>query len=63
VDFWKSIPLGELAEHQGVAAAYDLDQISTLWPADDDPDELLNHILVERTERRKLCRPAKVRSL
>jgi len=53
-DFWKSIPLEELAEQQGVSAASDLDEISALWPADDDPDQLLHHILSERTERRKL---------
>ena len=53
-DFWKSIPLEELAEQQGVSAASDLDKISALWPADDDPDELLHHILLERSERRKL---------
>lgn len=53
-DFWKSVSLEELAEQQGVSAASDLDEISALWPADDDPDELLNHILLERSERRKL---------
>jgi hypothetical protein len=53
-DFWQSVPLEELAEQQGVSAAADLDEISALWPADDDPDELLHHILLERTERRKL---------
>jgi hypothetical protein len=53
-DFWKSIPLEELAEQQGESVAYDLDQISTLWPADDDPDQLLHHILRDRMERRGL---------
>ncbi len=53
-DFWKSISLEELAEQQGVSAASDLDEISALWPADDDPDQLLDHILRERTERRGL---------
>ena len=53
-DLWKSLPLEELAEQQGVSAAFDLDEISALWPADDDPDQLLDHILLERTERRKL---------
>lgn len=51
-DFWRTIPLEELAGQQGVSTACDLDQISALWPADDDPDELLNHVLLERTERR-----------
>jgi hypothetical protein len=36
----------------------DLDEISDLWPADDDPDELLNHILTGRKERRALRRGA-----
>lgn len=52
--FWKSIPLEELAVQQGVSAVDDLDEIASLWPADDDPDELLRHILTERGERRKL---------
>ncbi len=53
-DFWKSIPLEELAEQQGVSAVSNLDEISALWPADDDPDELLRYILLERSEGRKL---------
>lgn len=53
-DFWKSVSLEELVEQQGVSAASDLDEISALWPADDDPDQLLQHILFERSERRKL---------
>ena len=53
-DFWKSISLEELAEQQGVSAASDLDKISALWPADDDPDELLRYIFLERSERCKL---------
>jgi len=53
-DFWKSMSLEELAEQQGVSAVSDLDEISALWPVDDDPDQLLYHILVERGERRKL---------
>jgi len=64
-DFWKAVSLEELAEQQGVSAASDLDEISALWPADDDPDQLLRYILLERTERRKLQsspgRPTKAR--
>lgn len=52
--FWESIPLEELAAQQGVSAVDDLGEITALWPADDDPDELLRHILTERGERRKL---------
>src|SRR2546425_3312229 len=52
--FWKSIPLEKLVEHQGVAATDDLDGIGALWPADDDPDKLLQHLFTERAERRKL---------
>ena len=52
--FWKSPSLDELAEQQSIAAADDLDAIAALWPADDDPDDLLQHILAEREERRKL---------
>lgn len=61
----KSVSLDELAKQQGVSAASDLDEISALWPVDDDPDELLNRILLERGERRKLQsspgRPTKAR--
>ena len=50
----QSVSLDELAKQQGVSAASDLDEISALWPTDDDPDELLRYILLERSERRKL---------
>lgn len=53
--FWKSLPLDELAEQQGVSAVSDLDEISALWPVDDDPDELLRHVLHERAARRTLA--------
>jgi hypothetical protein len=53
----QSISLEELAERQGVSAVSDLDEISALWPADDDPDQLLHHILRERTERRGVRTP------
>ena len=53
--FWKSLSLEELAEQQGVALVADLDEIGDLWPVDDDPDELLAHVLSERGARRKLC--------
>jgi hypothetical protein len=56
VPFWTSLPLEELVELQGVQPADDLDQISALWPADDDPDRMLAHILDERSARRGLAR-------
>jgi len=31
-----------------------LDELSDLWPADDDPDRLLRHLLNERAERHQL---------
>jgi hypothetical protein len=52
--FWKPLSLDELAQQQGVSPVNDLDEISALWPADDDPDELLNHIITQRNERRAL---------
>lgn len=52
--FWKSLSLDDLAEQQGVAAVSDLDEISALWPVDDDPDELMQHVLHEREARRSL---------
>ncbi len=50
--FWNSLSLDELADQQGVAAVSNLDEISALWPVDDDPDQLLEHILHEREARR-----------
>ena len=48
--------LEELAAQQGVSPAEDLDEIGGLWPCDDDPEELLGHILAERAARRSLAR-------
>jgi hypothetical protein len=53
--FWESLSLDKLAEQQGVEAVSDLDEISALWPVDDDPDEFLQHILQEREARRRLA--------
>lgn len=52
--FWKSLSLDELIEQQGVSPVSDLGEISALWPVDDDPDDLLRHILHERNARRTL---------
>ena len=51
--FWSSLSLAELAEAQGVAPVEDLDGIADLWPADDNPDEVLAHVLAERAARRR----------
>lgn len=40
-----------LIEQQGVKPITDLNQLSALWPADDEPDDLLAFILAERNER------------
>jgi len=45
--------LEELAAQQGVGPANDLEAIVSLWPADDDPDELFHFILDERRARRE----------
>jgi hypothetical protein len=50
--FWTSLSLEELAELQGVEPIDDLDALSALWPVDDDPDEMLEYILAERSARR-----------
>lgn len=52
--FWTSLSLDELAEQQGVSPASDLDDISNLWPVDDDADELLQHVFHERAARRSV---------
>jgi hypothetical protein len=48
--------LNQLIEQQQVSPIDDLDEVSRLWPADDDPDLLLEYVLNERTERRQLER-------
>ena len=53
--FWESLSLQELIDQQGVVPATDLDEISALWPVDDDPEELLHHVLHEREARRRLA--------
>ena len=51
--FWSSLSLTELAEAQGVAPVEDLDGMADLWPSDDNPDEMLAHVLAERAARRR----------
>jgi hypothetical protein len=51
--FWSSLSLETLAEQQKVSPVKDLDEISALWPVD-DPDKLLDHILSERSARRRI---------
>lgn len=51
--FWTSPSLQELADLQGVHPAADLDSIGALWPEEDDPDQMLAHILAERSSCRK----------
>jgi len=46
--------LCELIKQQGVSPINDLDELSDLWPADDDPELLLRHVLEDRFERRRL---------
>ena len=48
--------LNELIEQQHVSPINDLDELSGLWPADDDPDTLLEYLLNERRERRQIER-------
>jgi hypothetical protein len=55
--FWQSVSLEELAEEQGVGVVSDIGSITVLWPADDDPDDLLDFVLRERCERRKVASP------
>ncbi|HJQ70830.1 MAG TPA: hypothetical protein VKA70_17785 [Blastocatellia bacterium] len=48
--------LNDLIRQQQVSPINNLDEISSLWPADDDPDLLLEYLLNERIERRQLDR-------
>lgn len=55
----KVVSLTELARLQGVTPVADLDEITKLWPVDDDPDDLLEFILNERRARRQVRRTVK----
>lgn len=46
--------LNDLIERQQISPINNLDEISRLWPADDDPDLLLEYVLNERLERRQM---------
>ncbi|MCY4453689.1 MAG: hypothetical protein OXC01_17240 [Immundisolibacterales bacterium] len=52
--FWSSVPLTELAETQGVAPLEDVESMVALWPSDDDPDDMLAHVLEVRAIRRRV---------
>ena len=54
--FWESISLEDLAKQRRVSAVDDLDETADLWPADDNPDDLLQYILAERAERCKFSK-------
>lgn len=51
--------LDELIRQQKIVPINDLDEISRLWPADDDPDLLLEFLLKERSGRRLLNKARK----
>jgi hypothetical protein len=50
---WQSVSLEDLAQEQGAQVVSDIDSITALWPADDDPDALLDFVHRHRGERRK----------
>jgi hypothetical protein len=50
----EALTLTRLIEQQQVSPANDLDEISDLWPGDDDPNLLMDYILNERFQRRTL---------
>lgn len=43
-----SARLDELIEEQRVSPIANLDEVSQLWPADDDPDLLLEYLLIAK---------------
>jgi hypothetical protein len=46
--------LDALIQQQEISPVSNLDELSDLWPANDDPDLFLRHVLEERAERRRL---------
>lgn len=53
IPFWKSIPTEDLIESQNVSPIANLEELTSLWPADDDPMVFLNYILSDRRKRAK----------
>jgi hypothetical protein len=51
-----ALALARLIQQQRVAPIGDLDALSNLWPANDDPDQLMQYILDERKQRRDLTK-------
>ena len=43
--------LKQLIAEQGITPINNLDELAALWPADDDPDALMNYVLAERQAR------------
>ena len=43
--------LKQLIAEQGITPINNLDELAALWPADDDPDALMNLVLAERQAR------------
>ena len=43
--------LSRLIAEQGITPINNLDELAALWPADDDPDALMNYLLAERQAR------------
>lgn len=52
--FWQSVSLEELAEQQGVSPVKDINEISSSWPREENPDTFLKYILQERATRRRV---------
>ena len=48
------LALTRLIAEQDVRPIDDLNELAALWPADDDPDALMNYVLSERQARLKL---------
>ena len=46
--------LSRLIAEQAITPVDDLDDLSALWPADDDPDALMNFVLSQRQARGQL---------
>lgn len=44
----------QLIAEQGIRPIDDLDELAALWPADDDPDALMNYVLSERQAQLQL---------
>jgi len=54
ISFWEQASIEDLIHRQGVVPISNLDEVSDLWPADDNPNELMKYFEEEREQSKRL---------